>query len=231
MDMTRCPRCAKQIPVESRFCRRCGCCVVRSGGVAGFGVSVPRPAIVTSGVKAGTPSVPAAKGTGELPLFKSGSRMPSRGPCKTQSCGGGGGIGLFVLIAIVAALIAMNSARRANRRRPAPLPPPRPVERYLDKARSTSSRLSPADLAPWTKQEREAGKNQSSSKVFHLHWERVESGAQSTRMRLDAAEVDRRIDAVVRRAKEWLEQIEADRGAVHKSKAGVSPPGVVGEHP
>jgi len=153
---------------------------------------------------------------------------------------------LFVLIAIVAALIAMNSARRANRRRPAPLPPPAPVERYMDKARSTSSRLppsslppsnlSPADLARWMEQERELGKSETLSKVFQLRWERVEGGARSTklpgeRMRVEAVEVERRIDSVVRRAKEWLERIEADRGATHKSKVGASIRGAAGEHP
>jgi len=41
MDMIRCPRCAREIPDFSRFCRRCGCAIVWRGQGGGAAVTIP----------------------------------------------------------------------------------------------------------------------------------------------------------------------------------------------
>jgi hypothetical protein len=188
--------------------------VQRSG--AGFGVAVPKPGFVSVGERsvAQGPVKVGQAAKGELPLSR-----PTRNAAKPECCGGSG-IGLFVLIAIIAALIAMNSARRANRRM-SPPPAPRPVERYWEKARSTSSRLVPASEV-----ERARIRNEVLSKVFEQRWVRVEGKTSKAYW-----ELEMRVDPVIARAKAWLERVEADRGAVDKSRDGAAPREAAGGHP
>jgi hypothetical protein len=95
MELVRCPRCAKEIPDVSRFCRRCGCALSRYGaaamtmGVMG-GPAVAGPAAVTLGnTRAATRSSTAAAA-----------------PTKAQRRASGGGA--FLLLAVMGVGVAFR---------------------------------------------------------------------------------------------------------------------------
>ena len=188
MDMVRCPRCAKQIPSFSRFCGRCGCAVSRT---AGFGMQVPPP-------------VPTQT-TGERQQPASSTRnrpLPPRPPAKQ-----GSGIGFFILIAIVTALIAMSSRRAA---RPRSAPPPPPVRFYQPAPRE---RL---NAVPWHFQFDQGGSARVAASVDVYPRSSRQAEIKKRRVTVSTDEV---IDRIIRKASQYLERIEADRGAIHKSVA------------
>ena len=49
MEMIRCPRCAREIPDFSHFCRRCGCAIVWRGQFGGAAAGVPA-AVLSRGI-------------------------------------------------------------------------------------------------------------------------------------------------------------------------------------
>ena len=197
MDLVRCPRCAKQIPTMARFCGRCGCAVGRVGAVGGFGVQAPPP------VPSGRGSV---KGYIDVDRRRRGMVQPPPPPAKS-----GSGIGIFILIAIVAALIAMSS-RHSSRPRSAPAPI-RHYQRAPVKERLNS--------APWNlKIEKSASGRVSSSLEYRRSPVPGSSPAKGSSANAKASK-DEVIDRVIRKASEYLDRIEADRGAVHKGRASV----------
>jgi len=180
MDMVRCPRCAKQIPSFSRFCGRCGCAVSRTGG---FGMQA-------------TPLPPMADDRTE-PAASPGTR-PSRPPPKPAS---GMGTFIFILIAIVTALMVMSSRRTA---RPRSAPPP--VRFYQPSPRE---RL---NYAPWQFQIERRGSGRIAASIDIPP---APSRRQTKRPQLTIS--DEVIDRIIRKASQYLDRIEADRGAIHKS--------------
>lgn len=99
MDLMRCPRCATLIPVESRFCRRCGCAVTTGRVHYQAPPVVPPPTPVR--VHTQTPPRPAP-------------------PPKTSS--GCGGWVVFVMI-----LIIVGMARNWSQKRHTPIQKPVPM--------------------------------------------------------------------------------------------------------
>ena len=78
MDMIRCPRCAREIPDTSRFCRRCGCAIVWRAELM-----PPMPPIPQVAPKPTTLKPPTTPRT-----------------TKPKACTTGGGGGLFALLAL-----------------------------------------------------------------------------------------------------------------------------------
>jgi hypothetical protein len=79
MDIIRCPRCAKEIPDVSRFCRRCGCALAWR--------SMAMPAVI--------PPVPGSGGrTRTLTQAK---------PARPEPKAGGVGAGTLIIFTVVAA--------------------------------------------------------------------------------------------------------------------------------
>ena len=183
MDMVRCPRCAKQIPSMSRFCGRCGCAVSRTGG---FGMQAPPP-------------VPTGHDRAE-PASSSGNRSMPLPPAKQ---GSGMGTFIFVLIAIVTALMVMSSRRSV---RPRTAPPP---ARFYQP--SPRERL---NAVPWHFQIERQGASRVAASIDVYS---SSSGTAENKRRQVSVSADQVIDRIIRKASEYLDRIEADRGAIHKS--------------
>lgn len=73
LDLIRCPRCAKQIPTVSRFCRRCGCATLMS-------IPLPPPPPIPARVVPPVPShlvrTPARRTARPTPARQSGGAVP-----------------------------------------------------------------------------------------------------------------------------------------------------------
>ncbi|HEY7118640.1 MAG TPA: zinc-ribbon domain-containing protein, partial [Tepidisphaeraceae bacterium] len=144
MDLIRCPRCAKEIPDVSRFCRRCGCSI--AWGMAGV---VPPPVIPgLPGRGAFSSDRPAA-----TPSNRCGPRRTKSWPqCTTRKSGGGGSGAVLTMLGIAAVTFFMHLQRTTTHPvlTPPAFPnsvryhPPRPLESpmtYPMPMRSDSSDL------------------------------------------------------------------------------------------
>ena len=134
MELIRCPRCAREIPEASRFCRRCGCAIAWRIG--------PPPDV------APLPTPPRRSTTVEKPVAR---RVPVTA-CRTSS---GGGSGIFTLFAVA---VFIFFARHHATMRPmivprapaAPvLPPPTRTTPSLQLAPMTLSPTPPAPPASY----------------------------------------------------------------------------------
>jgi hypothetical protein len=93
MEMIRCPRCAREIPDSSRFCRRCGCAIVwRTQRVPAAAVAFP-PAV--------QPSRPATLNTPR-------QATPASNPKPTVRSSGSGGAGVFAIFAAAGLVCFVN---------------------------------------------------------------------------------------------------------------------------
>jgi len=100
MDMIRCPRCAREIPDFSRFCRRCGCAIVWRGQAGGAAVTIPPiPAQFNRATTLGSArQVKAAKLT---------SSPPNRVKPSVRTAGSGGA-GIFAIFAAAGLVCFVN---------------------------------------------------------------------------------------------------------------------------
>jgi hypothetical protein len=132
MELIRCPRCAREIPEASRFCRRCGCAIAWRIGPPNVDVAPPAP--------------PRRPPTVEKPLAK---RVPVR-VCKTSS---GGGSGIFTLLAVAVFIFFARyhaTTRPMTPRTPAaPMLPQQPAfPRTTPSLQFAPMTLSPTPQAP-----------------------------------------------------------------------------------
>jgi len=86
MDMIRCPRCAREIPDTSRFCRRCGCAIVWRAELL--------------------PPMPPNPQVAPKPTTLKPPATPRTITCKGSTTGGGGG--LFALLALGGMICFVN---------------------------------------------------------------------------------------------------------------------------
>jgi hypothetical protein len=132
MDMIRCPRCAREIPDTSRFCRRCGCAIVWRAELM-----PPMPPIPQVAPKPTTLKAPVTPRT-----------------AKPKACSTGGGGGLFALLALGGMVCFVNyHAVVKPMERPAPRVNFQPIPRFpTDPAHynytPTPVRTSPS-RSPW----------------------------------------------------------------------------------
>jgi hypothetical protein len=122
MQSIRCPRCAKEVPEESVFCRRCGCALSHRGSGA---PAMPPPVIppLTPPVrtKSGGASVKVAPPPPPVVPPPPPTRVtPAKRPGAKKSGGGGGGI--VVVLGVIAGVAFFS-----NKLKPKPVPPPTPV--------------------------------------------------------------------------------------------------------
>ena len=97
MEMIRCPRCAREIPDFSRFCRRCGCAIVWRGQ---FGA----PAIPAVPPVALQPSRPTTLGSSrQVKAVKSPAAR-----VKPSVRSGSGGAGIFAIFAAAGLVCFIN---------------------------------------------------------------------------------------------------------------------------
>ena len=129
MELIRCPRCAKEIPDLSRFCRRCGCSV--GWGLAG-GISPAWSGLADVGVFAERPVTLAGAGRSTpSSLSNSSAASPAswsrHKPISKKR--GGGGVGAWVasLVLGFAAFAFVTHVHRAATR---PLIMPRPAHHF-----------------------------------------------------------------------------------------------------
>jgi hypothetical protein len=130
MELIRCPRCAKEIPDLSRFCRRCGCSV--GWGLAG-GISPTWSGLADVGVFAERPVTLAGAGraTTALPSSSVGSAgAPAewRRPKPISRKRGGGGAGAWVA-SVVMGFAAFAFFMHVHRMATRPMMAPRPAYR------------------------------------------------------------------------------------------------------
>jgi hypothetical protein len=109
---------------------------------------------------------------------------------------------IFILIAIVTALMVMSSRRSA---RPRSAPPP--VRFYQPAPRE---RL---NYAPWQFQIERRGSGRIAATI-DIPPAPSRQQIKRPKVTISADEV---IDRIIRKASEYLDRIEADRGAIHKS--------------
>jgi hypothetical protein len=96
MDMIRCPRCAREIPDFSRFCRRCGCAIVWRGQI-GAATVPPLPATINRTITLGSPRQ------------TSGVTSPPAIPVKPSvRTAGSGGAGIFAILAAAGLVCFVN---------------------------------------------------------------------------------------------------------------------------
>jgi hypothetical protein len=130
-------------------------------------------------------------------------------------------MGAFVIIAIIAAILA---ARSAHRSRPAPLPPKIRIERTPPTIGPPSERL------PWGSNLRLQLQNSTGGPArWSVELQSARPGVP-TRLRVGSAGQaqiqlpklpDEVVERVIRNANEYLQRVEADRGAIHKSAKGI----------
>jgi hypothetical protein len=101
MEMIRCPRCAREIPDFSRFCRRCGCAIVWRGqiGAAAAAAAVAVPPIPTQVNRAIT--------LGSSLQAKPVKPPPARVKPSVRSSGSGGA-GIFAIFAAAGLVCFVN---------------------------------------------------------------------------------------------------------------------------
>jgi len=104
MDMIRCPRCAREIPDTSRFCRRCGCAIVWRAELLPPVIATPQEA-------------PRKPITLNKPLTQRTLKQKSW-RCQGGSAGGGGG--LFALLAMGGMICFVNYHAVVRPVRPTP---------------------------------------------------------------------------------------------------------------
>jgi len=97
MEMIRCPRCAREIPDFSRFCRRCGCAIVWRGQIGAAAIP-PIPAQVNRG------AVTLGSGRQAKPVTKP---PPNRVKPSVRSSGSGGA-GIFAIFAAAGLVCFVN---------------------------------------------------------------------------------------------------------------------------
>jgi hypothetical protein len=91
MEMIRCPRCAREIPDFSRFCRRCGCAIVWRAQIAPASIVPPLPHVQAHRVVTLSPPRQA---------------KPAKKPAVRSS--GGGGAGVFAIFAAAGLVCFVN---------------------------------------------------------------------------------------------------------------------------
>ena len=112
MELIRCPRCAREIPDSSRFCRRCGCAIVWRNQTTALVAPVPAAGFPTEPMRQSRPTTTAAG-------------RPKTPP--TRRSGGGGGAGVFAIFAAAGLFFFVNyhvAMRPAMAPRPAPVVTP-----------------------------------------------------------------------------------------------------------
>jgi hypothetical protein len=117
MDIVRCPRCAKEVPDASRFCRRCGCSLAFRS--ATFTAPVVPPEIPP------LPPLPHLydnrRGGGVAAATVTRRPATRRTPPQAKNASGGGG-GVVVLLGIGAAFMLAQSSVRPKGWCPPPAP-------------------------------------------------------------------------------------------------------------
>ena len=108
MELVRCPRCAKEIPDVSRFCRRCGCALSRYGSV---GVAA---AVMTMPIACSAPALSWPTGMSAAAPARTAARKTT-----------GSGRGAFVLLGVMGAGLAFRTMVA-----PHPIRAPEPVLEY-----------------------------------------------------------------------------------------------------
>jgi hypothetical protein len=98
MEMIRCPRCAREIPDFSHFCRRCGCAIVWRGQFSGAAAGVP-PVVEQ-------PYRPTTLGSGRQVKAVKAS-PPARVKPSVRSSGSGGA-GIFAILAAAGLVCFVN---------------------------------------------------------------------------------------------------------------------------
>jgi hypothetical protein len=99
MDMIRCPRCAREIPDFSRFCRRCVCAIVWRGQV---GAAVTIPTIPAQSDR------PTMLGSArQVKTAKPASPPPTRVKPSVRTAGSGGA-GIFAIFAAAGLVCFVN---------------------------------------------------------------------------------------------------------------------------
>lgn len=98
MEMIRCPRCAREIPDFSRFCRRCGCAIVWRGQ---FGAPAVPP-IPPVAVQPGRPTT-----LGNSRSVKA-VKSPTPARVKPSVRSGSGGAGIFAIFAAAGLVCFIN---------------------------------------------------------------------------------------------------------------------------
>jgi hypothetical protein len=131
MEMIRCPRCAKEIPDVSRFCRRCGSAVAWRAAMPGVVVPPPRERVnrATTLMTVTTP-----RATRKESIITAGRKPNS-----------GSGAGAFAILAAVGMVCFVNLQVRRGISLPAtavPTPMPHTV-RYPLPAPPRAPRISP----------------------------------------------------------------------------------------
>lgn len=107
MEMIRCPRCAREIPDFSRFCRRCGCAIVWRGQIGAATI----PAFSNQSFGAAAPTTT---------LKKPRETCATRAKAPTVRSSGGGGAGVFAIFA-AAGLVCFVNYHAVLRPVPAPV--------------------------------------------------------------------------------------------------------------
>jgi hypothetical protein len=111
VETIRCPRCAKELPDRSMFCRRCGCALAGRVPVAAPPRVIPPIA----------PPIPRQQASVRVATAPTPAPAP---PPKPKKVGSGGGI--VAVIAIIAGVAAFNANLRVKTRATTP-PAPAPI--------------------------------------------------------------------------------------------------------
>lgn len=122
MDLIRCPRCAKEIPDASRFCRRCGCALSWRTPHLTATILPPLP----------PPPMPFPRAAQTKPASAAVEQSPARRTVTRRTpakCGGGGG-GLIAVLGIGATMAFLNAQRAAHRYPATPATPAPTISPY-----------------------------------------------------------------------------------------------------